>query len=145
MVFPKKELWPLKANLVPWLELAYVQVTRTSSKNRTWTRILKPNSRPEKNKLPKNGPQGLIIFPFFSSHMKDIEMIDFLIKVGVQGLVSLQIKFEKCNTSFYFKYGEDGIKMMIANLQSSLAWNISVCLSTFMLPHFQFQHVFMKQ
>lgn len=77
--------------------------------------------------------------------MKDIEMIDFRIKVGVQGLVSLQIKFEKCNTSFYFKYGEDGIKMMIANLQSSLAWNISVCLSTFMLPHFQFQHVFMKQ
>ena len=49
--------------------------------------------------------------------MKDnVEVIHFHIKSkGVQGLVLVQITFEKYTTNFYFENGEVDIKTAIAN------------------------------
>ena len=49
--------------------------------------------------------------------MKDkVQAIDFHIKIrGVQGLVFVQIMFEKCTTNVSFEKGEVGIKTTIAN------------------------------
>ena len=56
--------------------------------------------------------------PFVSCHMKDnVEVIHFYIKRrGMQGLVFVQITFEKCTTNFYFENGEVDMKTTIAIL-----------------------------
>ena len=47
----------------------------------------------------------------------NIEVIQFDIKSwGVQGLVIVQVTFEKCTISFNFENGEAGIKTTIADL-----------------------------
>ena len=50
--------------------------------------------------------------------MKDnVEVIYFHMKSrGLQGLVVVEITFEKVTTNFYFENGEVGIKTAIANL-----------------------------
>ena len=55
----------------------------------------------------------------------------------LQGLVFVQVKFEKCTTNFYFENGEVGIKTAIANLQPVLMCNFYAYLNIFMLPGFQ--------
>ena len=48
---------------------------------------------------------------------ENVELINFHIKSrGVQGLVFVQITFEKCATKFYFENSENCIKTTIANL-----------------------------
>ena len=63
---------------------------------------------------------------FFSNHMKDnLEVMHFYIKSrGMQGLVFVQIWFEKCTTNFYFENGEIGIKTTITKLQPLLVYNL---------------------
>ena len=72
-----------------------------------------------RKKVPvrKAGPEGLKTLPFVSCHMKDnVEVIHFHIKSkGVQGLVLVQITFEKYTTNFYLENGEVDIKTTIAN------------------------------
>ena len=46
---------------------------------------------------------------------------------GVQGLVFVEITFEKCTTNFYYENGEVGTTMAIDNLWPFLAWNVSAC------------------
>ena len=69
--------------------------------------------------VQKTRPQGLKTFSFVSCHMKNnIEVIQFHIKSwGVQGLVTVQVTFAKCTTSFNFENDEAGIKTTIADLQ----------------------------
>ena len=57
------------------------------------------------------------MMPFVSSHIQDnVEVIHFHIKSrGVQGLIFVQIRFEKCTTHLYFENSEVGIKTKIAN------------------------------
>ena len=59
---------------------------------------------------------------FIQCHMKsNVEVIYFHIKSrGKQGLVFVQITFEKFTTNFYFKNSKAGIKTTIANLKPSL-------------------------
>ena len=66
----------------------------------------------------KTGPQTLKTLPFVTNYVKDnVEVIHFQIKSrSVQGLVFVQITFEKSSTNFCFKNGEVGIKTTIANL-----------------------------
>ena len=118
------------------------------SKNRTWSCI--PDVR--KNRTPKSWPkrkaipQGLKTLLFVSSHMKDnVQVIHFHIKSrGVQGLVFVQIKFEKFTTNFYFRNGEVGIKTRIASLYPLRTWNVSASLCIFTQSPFQWKCVFMK-
>ena len=58
------------------------------------------------------------MLPFVSYHMKDnVEVIYFHMKSrGLQGLVVVEITFEKGTANFYFENGEVGIKTAIANL-----------------------------
>ena len=90
---------------------------------------------------PKN-----VAFYFISCHIKDrIEVIHFRMKSrGVQGLIFVQITFEKGITNFYFNNGVVAIKMATANLQPLLAWNVSACLSIFMQCFFDKKCVYMK-
>ena len=59
--------------------------------------------------------------------MKDsVEVINFHINSrGVQGLVFVQIKFEKCTTNFYSEIDKVSVKMVTSNLEPLLAWNVS--------------------
>ena len=69
----------------------------------------------------------------------------FIQKVGcVQGLIFLQIMFEKCSANFCFENDEVGIKTTIANLYSLLVWNVPLCLHTFSKPPFQQKPIFTK-
>ena len=56
--------------------------------------------------------------PFVSSHMKDsVEVILFQIKSrGVQGLVFVQITYEKCTTNFRFENGEISLIAINSNI-----------------------------
>ena len=67
--------------------------------------------------------------------MKDTaEVIHFDIKVrGVQGLLFVQITFDKCTTNIYFENGKVGLKTTIANFQPLLAWNVSAYLRMFVI------------
>ena len=64
---------------------------------------------------PDQGPRTKQFVP---CHLKDnFEVIHFHIKSrGVQGLVFVQIAFEKCTTSTYFENGEVCLKTKNANL-----------------------------
>ena len=68
--------------------------------------------------IEKTGPQGLKMLSFVPCHMKDnFEVINFHIKGrGVQGLVFVQITFEKCTTSTYIEIGEVVLKTKNADL-----------------------------
>lgn len=102
-----------------------------SPKNRTQTRNLtqdlRKNGHLKKRTVPKTRTQGLKTLPFVSCHFKDnVKVIYFYIKSrGVQGLIFVQIPFEKYTTHFYFENGEVGVKTTITNLQPLLARKIS--------------------
>ena len=73
-----------------------------------------------------------------SSLLEILILIHFHIKSkSVQGLVFVQITFEKYTTNFYFENSEVGIKTAMANLQPLLTWNLSAYLNIFMLHRFQ--------
>ena len=95
----------------------------------------------KKGPVGKNEPQGLSTLPFFSSHMEEnVEVIYFHFHVksrGERGLVFVQIMFGKCTTNFYFENGKIGIKTSIANWQSLLVRNVSICLPIFVQLCFQ--------
>ena len=91
----------------------------------TWTLDQRKNSHPKKCTHWKNRTSrpnillsGVKPLPFVSGCMKDnVEVIHFHIKSrGAQGLVFVQITFEKYSTNFYFENGEVGVKTTIANL-----------------------------
>ena len=107
-----------------------------SSKNRNpiGTQDLRKNGL-----LEKTGPQGLQMLPFFSSNIKyNVKVIHFHVKRrGVKGHVLVPITFENCILNFFFENGKFGIKKTNANLQPLLAWNVYVCLRTFMQPRFE--------
>ena len=73
--------------------------------------------------------------------MKDtVEVIHFDIKVrDVQGLLFVQITFDKCTTNIYFENSKVGLKATSANCQPLLTWNVSAYLRmfVFMKPRFQ--------
>ena len=73
--------------------------------------------------------------------MKDnVEVIHFDIKVrDVQGLLFVQITFDKCTTNIYFENSKVGLKTTSANCQPLLTWNVSAYLRmfVFMKPRFQ--------
>ena len=49
-----------------------------------------------------------------------LEVIHFHIKIrGVQGLIFMQITFEKCPTNFYFENGKVSIKSTIGSFEDS--------------------------
>ena len=108
----KKNKNPLNKPFIPQACSTYS--IKTLSQNWTWT-----GSLDLRRNVPvrKAGPQGLKMLPFVSCHMKDnVEVIHFHIKSkGVQGLVLVQITFEKYTTNFYFENGEVDIKTTIAN------------------------------
>ena len=58
--------------------------------------------------VPKTGPPGIKSLPFVSCHMKS---------KGVQGLILVEITFEKYTTNFYFENDKYSIKTTIANLR----------------------------
>ena len=78
----------------------------------------------EKTEPLKNGPvgktkpQGLKTLSFVFSHMKDsVEMFHVDVQSrGAQGLIFVQIAFEKCTTIFYFEDDKVSIKTTIAKL-----------------------------
>ena len=74
-------------------------------------------TKPLKNgTFGKTGPQGLKKLPSVSCHMKD-KVINFHMKSRImQGLVFVEITFEKYTTNFHFENAEVGIKTIIANL-----------------------------
>ena len=64
----------------------------------------------------KTGPQGLKTLPSVSCQMND-KMINFHMKSRIrQGLVFVQITFEKYTANFHFENAEVGIKTITANL-----------------------------
>ena len=71
--------------------------------------------------------------------MKDnAKVIHFHIKGrGVQGLVFVQITFEKYTTNFYFQNSQVDIKTKIANLQPFLISNVFSYLHILIQPRFQ--------
>ena len=85
------------------------------SQTRTRTQDLRENGPLKIGPVQKTGPQGL---KFVLCHMKDnVKVIHSRIKGrDVQGLVFVQIAFEKYITNFYFQSSQVGIKTKIANL-----------------------------
>ena len=66
------------------------------------------------------------------------KVIHFHIKGrAVQGLIFVQITFEKYTTNFYFQNSQIGIKMKIANLQPFLISNVFAYLHILIQPRFQ--------
>ena len=131
----------------PWLavvisELKYKEIYSSNA----WEFVERSWTWERNGPAGKTEPQGLKTLPFISCHIKDrIEVIHFHMKSrGVQGLVFVQITFEKGITNFYFNNGVVAIKMATANLQPLLAWNVSACLSIFMQCFFDKKRVFMK-
>ena len=90
----------------------FCSIEKGPSKNRTRTRTqdMRKNGHTKNGPVWKTGPQGVKMLPVVSCHMKG-KVIHFHIKFrGVQGLVFVQITFEKCTTKFYLENGEVCIK-----------------------------------
>ena len=84
---------------------------------------MRKNGPPKKQSVGKTRPQDQKVLPLVACHMNDkVEVILFHIKSRcVQGLVFVEITFEKCTTSFCFENGEVAIKATITNLSPVLA------------------------
>ena len=107
---------------------------KTGRRPGTWPRTWEKTDTLKSGPVPKTRTQGLKTLPFVSCHVKDnVKVIYFHIKSrGVQGLIFVQIPFEKYTTHFYFENGEVGVKTTITNLQPLLARKISAYLRILM-------------
>ena len=93
----------------------FLHVLSIQSQTRTRTQDLRENGPLKIGPVQNTGPQGL---KFVLCHMKDnVKVIHFHIEGrGVEGVVFVQITFEKYTTNFYFQSSQVGIKTKIANL-----------------------------